>query len=90
MQKISAIVCVPGVQGGYPVVAGTRTPVRSIIVLYRDIYPGDLDAVKESLPHLSDADFEAAFEYYREHPELVDEDIQRQRDAWEQLTNSKQ
>jgi len=88
MQKTSIIVRVPGVQGGYPVIAGTRTPVRAIIELYRDVYPGDLDEVKASLPHLSDADIEAAFEYYREHPEIIDEDIKRHRDAWEQLTKS--
>lgn len=81
MQKTSTIVRVPGVQGGYPVIAGTRTPVRAIIELYRDIHPGDLDAVKESLPHLSDADIDAAYAYYRKHPAIIDEDIQRHREA---------
>ena len=80
--KISeAIAQYPGVQGGYPVIAGTLTPVRAIVELYYDIYPFDIDEVHRSLPHLTIEQIRAALAYYDEQPELVDEDIVRQREA---------
>ncbi len=73
------------VQGGHPVIRGTRTPVRSVVVLYTETYPGDLDAVRATLPHLSHREVDAALACYHHHPALVDEDIQRQRKALEQF-----
>jgi uncharacterized protein (DUF433 family) len=71
------ITCTPGVQGGYPCIKGTRTPVRAIVE-YDRIYDGDTDELLDALPHLNRKQIEAAREYYREAPELVDEDIKRQ------------
>lgn len=76
------IECTPGVQGGYPCVAGTRTPVRTIVIHYQENYPGDLDEVHRALPHLTREQVQAALDYYAETPELVDEDIERQRQAY--------
>jgi uncharacterized protein (DUF433 family) len=69
------ITCTPGVQGGYPCIKGIRTPVRTIVELYRDIYPGDFDEIMRALPHLTREQVDAAMRYYKECPELVDEDI---------------
>lgn len=75
----------PGVQGGYPVIAGTRTPVRAIVELYYDIYPYDIDEVHRSLEHLTIEQIRAALAYYDEQPELVDEDIARQQEAYRKI-----
>lgn len=81
MQTVKLIERVPGVAGGYPVIVGTRTPVRTIVTLYCETYPGDIDKVVESLPHLTREQVEAALDYYRERPDVIDEDIARQRRA---------
>lgn len=81
MRTSDAIARYPGVQGGYPVIAGTRTPVRSIVELYYDVYPFDIDEVQRSLSHLSMEQIRAALAYYDEEPDVVDEDIARQREA---------
>ncbi len=74
------ITCTPGVQGGYPCIKGTRTPVRAIVE-YDRIYDGDTDEILAALPYLIHMQIEAARSYYRECPELVDEDIARQEEA---------
>ncbi len=76
-----AIARYPGVQGGYPVISGTRTPVRTVIELYYEVYPYDIEEVHRSLPHLEMKQIRAALAYYDEQPELVDEDIVRQKEA---------
>lgn len=83
MQRTKFITQIPGVVGGYPIIVGTRTPVRTIVELYYEIYPGDMDEVLDALQHLSREEIEAALEYYRDYPDLVDEDIARQKAALE-------
>lgn len=78
------ITCTPGVQGGYPCIKGTRTPVRAIVE-YMRIYDGDIGEILLALPHLDRVQVQAALDYYREKPELVDEDIKRQREATKKL-----
>jgi uncharacterized protein (DUF433 family) len=70
----------PGVQGGYPVIRGTRTPVRTVVALYQT-HSENRDAVREALPHLTDEQIDAALAYYQDHPAIVDEDIARQKAA---------
>ena len=74
----------PGVGGGYPQVRGTRTPVRSIVNLWRQT--NDLEQVAAMLPHLTREQVQGALEYYREFPDRVDEDIERNKRAWVELT----
>lgn len=69
----------PRVQGGEPVIRGTRTPVRTIVVLYFETYPDDLERVRASLPHLTPAQIDAALEYYRAHRSEIDAAIERHR-----------
>ena len=64
----------PGINGGYPVVAGTRTPISVIVEFHRQA-DGDEKRVAWSLPHLSLEQVRGALAYYRLHPERVDEDI---------------
>lgn len=89
MQSTRTIVRVPGVQGWYPIIAGTRTSVRAIVVLYRDVYPGDLQAVKRSLPHLSEHEIRAALDYSTEHPNIIAEDIASQRAVLAELEDAR-
>ena len=61
----------PGVQGGEPVIAGTRTPVRSVVG-YNNIYNGDVTEVLRALSHLFPYQVGAALDYYRDHKSEID------------------
>ncbi len=70
---------VPGVQGGEPIIVGTRTPVRTIIQMYQTAYPGDLTEIGHALPHLTRRQIRAALAYYRDHPVEIEAHIERHR-----------
>jgi uncharacterized protein (DUF433 family) len=72
---------IPGVQGGEPVVVGTRTPVRTIAILYHETYAYDLAKVLASLPHLTSTQVDAALAYYRDHRAEIDALSARHREA---------
>jgi uncharacterized protein (DUF433 family) len=72
---------IPGVQGGVPVLRGTRTPIRSVVVLYWRTYPQAIDQVQEALPHLTRTQIEAALAFYCDHRAEVDADIESQQQA---------
>jgi uncharacterized protein (DUF433 family) len=61
----------PGVVGGEPGVAGTRTPVRTI-VQYARIYHNDLTALAHVYPHLSRAEIEEALAFYQANRDEID------------------
>ena len=63
----------PGINGGYPVVHGTRTPVRVIVEYYRQT--DDFDRLIALLPHLAPEQVRGALDYYILHPERIDEDL---------------
>lgn len=65
-----------GVQGGDPVVAGTRTPVSTIVVFYYQVYGRDIAAVHAALPHLTRLQVEAALAYYDAHRCEIDAEIE--------------
>ena len=73
----------PGVCGGYPCVANTRIPVRLIVEFYRET--PNADAILAIYPQLSREQIEGALAYYAEHPERVDEDIERNSRALAEL-----
>jgi uncharacterized protein (DUF433 family) len=77
------IVCSPEVQGGAPVIRGTRTPVRSIATLFFKTYPNDLAAVQAALPHLTIEQIQIAIRYYEAHRAEIDADLERHRVALE-------
>jgi uncharacterized protein (DUF433 family) len=74
---------VPGVCGGYPVIRNTRIMV-SLIVEF-DRAGVSVEQMAEWYPHVSPAAIRGALEYYAEHPERVDEDIERQERAWAEI-----
>lgn len=74
----------PGVQGGAPVLKGTRTPVGSVISYLRT-YDWDRQEVRAALPHLTAQQIEAAIAYYEHHQAEADADLQRHIDARERL-----
>jgi uncharacterized protein (DUF433 family) len=67
------------VQGGEPVLAGTRTTVRSIVLAARA--EGTVAGVLDWYPHLTAADIAEALAYYEAHRALVDELIAANTDA---------
>jgi uncharacterized protein (DUF433 family) len=79
---------VPGVQGGEPVIVGTRTPVRTIAVLFHVTYPGDIIRVAEALPHLQREQIEAALDYYDNNRDEIDGYIAEHHRAFESLMAS--
>ena len=74
----------PGVCGGYPCIGYTRVPVRLVVESYRAT--GSLEKVVQLYDMLSREQIQAALAYYKAHPDRVDEDIERNRRASEELT----
>ncbi len=64
---------VQAVQGGRPVIKGTRTPVRSIVVYHRmGVTP---EEIQIKLPHLNLAQIYDALSYYYDYRDEIDRDI---------------
>jgi uncharacterized protein (DUF433 family) len=70
----------PGINGGYPVVAGTRTPIWVLVEYYRDL--GDVAQITQLLPHLTREQVQDALDYYAACPARVDEDRARNERTW--------
>jgi uncharacterized protein (DUF433 family) len=75
---------IPGIQGGEPVIAGTRTPVRSVVG-YDKIYHGDVAEVLRALSHLSAYQVGAALDYYRDHKSEIDVYITQNEEAFQRF-----
>jgi uncharacterized protein (DUF433 family) len=73
----------PGVCGGYPVVRGTRIPVRILVGMYHEY--GDLAEILAAYPHLTAEQVQGALDYYAAYPARVDEDITRHARALAEL-----
>jgi uncharacterized protein (DUF433 family) len=69
------IVCNPRVQGGEPVIRGTRVPVRSIVIASEE-YAGDLARVGGAFS-VDIAAVRAALEYYEQHRAEIDRIIEK-------------
>jgi uncharacterized protein (DUF433 family) len=65
----------PGVCGGYPVVRGTRTPVRLLVEAFREL--GDAEATRAAFSHLTVEQVRGALAYYAAQPARVDADFER-------------
>jgi uncharacterized protein (DUF433 family) len=66
---------VPGINGGYPLVRGSRIPVRVVVEIFRKTH--DLERLVEMYPHIGRERLHGALDYYAAHPDRVDEDIER-------------
>ncbi len=64
----------PAINCGYPIVGGTRTPVRSLVLVYRETE--DFDQTLSMFPHLTREQVRQALDYYILHPDRVNEDIE--------------
>jgi uncharacterized protein (DUF433 family) len=65
----------PTILGGEPIVAGTRTPVRAIVELWRlGLSPEEIPA---RLPHLRVAQVFDALSYYSDHMDQIHDYIKR-------------
>jgi uncharacterized protein (DUF433 family) len=62
---------VPGVQGGRPIIRGTRTPVSSIVGYYK--MGLTVEEILEGLPHLTAAQVFEALSYYHDHVEEIEQ-----------------
>ena len=69
------IVCNPRVQGGEPVIRGTRVPVRSIVIASEE-YAGDLARVGHAFS-VDVAAVRAALTYYEQHRAEIDQIVKR-------------
>jgi len=64
---------VQGVQGGRPVIRGTRTPVKSIVIYHRRGFTPE--EIQLKLPHLNLAHIYDALSYYYDFKDEIDCDI---------------
>ncbi len=63
--------------GGEPIVKGTRTPVRSIVEIWRLGTPPD--EIPSALPHLSLSQVFDSLSYYADHRDEINAYIERNR-----------
>lgn len=73
-----------GVCGGYPRVGNSRIPVRSLVTSFRHLK--DFEALVDTFPTLTRDEIRAALDWYIQHPERVDEDIERNDPRWKGRT----
>jgi uncharacterized protein (DUF433 family) len=86
-QDVPGIERIPGVCGGYPVLSGTRFPVRSIIEQLRLNEWGVAELLAE-FPQLRREQVEAALTYFARHPDVINDDMRRNLEVWRELTRS--
>ena len=71
------VVRVDGTCGGEPIIKGTRTPVRSIAMMWRQgMSP---EEIRQGLPHLTLAQIFDALSYYADHMDEINGLIERNR-----------
>jgi len=73
------IVRKPRVQGGEPIIRGTRVPVRSIVVAAEE-YAGDVTKIARSFS-VDESAVRAALAYYDQHKAEIDRSIAAQEQA---------
>ncbi len=84
----SLITSTPGVVGGTPCIAGTRVPVRSIAIYYKQ---GHLpEEIVQLYEHLSIAQVYAALTYYHANRAEVEADIAHEEAEYDRLANEHQ
>jgi uncharacterized protein (DUF433 family) len=81
------IECRPGHNGGYPVLKRLNVSVRIIVELSRQI--PNLDDLGAALPQCTSEEIRAALDYYNDRLQLVDEDIERNRQILDKAAASK-
>lgn len=72
-RKVARIVKDPRMVGGEPTIAGTRVPVRSVLLSYQR-YEGNLERVCAAHT-LKMVEAQAALDYYADHRDEIDQHI---------------
>ena len=65
------------INGGRPIIKGTRTPVKAIVGYYK--LGLSVEEILEGLPHLTAAQVYEALSYYHDHISEIEQDIQASR-----------
>jgi uncharacterized protein (DUF433 family) len=76
----SSIQKTPDVCGGDACIGKTRIPVWSLVVARR-LGKSDVDLLDYFVTPLSPADVEAAFAYFEQHPEEIEQEIRLNQEA---------
>ncbi len=80
MTQITAhryVVTDSSILNGEPIIAGTRTPIRAIVEMYRQgLMP---EIIPQHLPHLTLAQVFDALSYYSDHQDEINQYIVRNR-----------
>ncbi len=79
--------CRPGHNGGYPVLKRLNVSVRVIVEHSRKV--ANIEELSAALPQCTADEIRAALDYYHDHPQLVDEDIERNRQILEKAAATK-
>jgi len=72
-----------GQSGGYPVLKRLNISVRVIVEMARQV--ADFQELCAALPQCTPEELRAALDYNRDHTDLIEEDIARNRQAWDQV-----
>src|SRR5690606_21357729 len=80
------ITTAPGVQGGEPIIRGTRTPVRTIVQYWQ--IGNTPDDIVIALPHLTLSQVFEAMSYYYDNQDEIDSLIETHTIAHDQLDKS--
>ena len=78
--------CSPNIGNGRPMIAGTRTSVRRIAVLYKQ--GADAEEIAERLKHLSLAQIYAALAYYHANRNEIETDLTEEEAEYWRLASS--
>ena len=70
-----------GHSGGYPVLKKQNISVRIIVEMSRQV--AGFAELCAAVPQCTPEELRAALDFYHDHPGLIDEDIERNRDVWE-------
>jgi uncharacterized protein (DUF433 family) len=75
----------PDRNGGYPVLTRLNISVRVIVEMSRAV--GDFAELCATYTQCTPQELRAALDYYRDHPQRVNEDIERNQRAWEEVVS---
>ena len=77
------IECRKGHSGGYPVLKRLNLSVRVIVEMSRQV--AAFQDLCLALPQCTPQELQAALDYYRAHPAVIEQDIKRNRRAWQKV-----
>jgi uncharacterized protein (DUF433 family) len=81
------IVRTPETCGGKPRIAGSRIPVKHVVIWHERMGQSPSQIVSD-YPHLTLADVYAAMAYYHDHREEINADIQAERQNYDEMKSA--